>query len=58
MQLLNVTQVAEILLVSSQLVYKLTKERELPFYHIGRLIRISFDDIQEYLKSQRKEKKA
>jgi len=58
MKLLNISQVADYLQVSSQTVYRLTKEGILSFYKIGRLIRISLDDLQEYLRCQRMEKKA
>ena len=58
MNLLTVTEIADGLSVSAPMVYKLTKERKLPFYYVGRLKRISREDLDNYLRDQRVEKTA
>jgi excisionase family DNA binding protein len=58
MKLLNIPQVADYLQVSSQMIYKLTKDKKLTFYYVGRLIRISVEDLENYLRDQRVEKTA
>ena len=48
--LLTVEAVAELLNVSTTLVYRLKDTGELPFYKIGRgAVRFSMDDIESYL---------
>ena len=56
MKLFNITEVADYLKVSSQMVYKLTKEGKLSYYYVGRLIRIDEKDIGDYLNMRRMEK--
>ena len=58
MSLLNITEVADYLSVSAPMIYKLTKDKKLTFYYVGRLIRISVEDLENYLRDQRVEKTA
>ena len=52
--LLTVEAVAELLNVSTTLVYRLKDEGELPFYKIGKgAVRFSMDDIESYLLRKR-----
>lgn len=48
--LLDPGEAAEILAVSRFMVYKLVKTRQLGAYRVGTCVRISQDQIQEYLK--------
>ncbi|MGI6535032.1 MAG: substrate-binding domain-containing protein [Eggerthellaceae bacterium] len=45
---LDAREVAVLLGVSQNLVYKLAKEGEIPSYHVGRKLRFASDDIAEY----------
>ena len=52
--LLTVEAVAELLNVSTTLVYRLKDNGELPFYKIGKgAVRFSMDDIEMYLLQKR-----
>jgi len=46
---LTVKEVAEILRVSPDSVYRLLDKRDIPFYQLGGSRRISVDDLQKYL---------
>ena len=50
-RLIDATQVAEILGVSRSSVYRLAARRELPAYHLGRLLRFDAAEVLRYLAS-------
>jgi excisionase family DNA binding protein len=52
-ELLTVTEVAELLKVSTQSVRRLQSDRYLPFFKIGGSVRFAKSDIIEYLKKGR-----
>lgn len=50
---LTAHDVADMLGVSQNLVYKLAKEGEIPSYHVGRKLRFASDDIASYMRQGR-----
>jgi excisionase family DNA binding protein len=57
--LLTVEAVAELLSVSTTLVYRLKDSGELPFYKIGKgAVRFSIEDIESYLLQKRENGRA
>ncbi|MFP7238102.1 helix-turn-helix domain-containing protein [Bacillus altitudinis] len=52
---LNAQEVAEELGVCKKTIYKMVKEKKIPFYRIGRLIRFTSDAIEEYQRIQEQE---
>ena len=50
---LTAEKAAAILDVTPQMIRKLCHERQLPFYKVGRCIRIARPDFEQYLTSQR-----
>ena len=53
--LLNVKQVSERLSVSTSKVYKLVEKGDLPYHRIGGAIRVSEEQIEEYLRDTRRD---
>lgn len=51
--LLTLPQVAEILSISKAGMYRLVGQRQLPFYKVGRSLRFSEEDVQDYLSRNR-----
>ena len=54
-EFLSLEEVAEILGVTYQLVYKLARSGELPAVRLGKLYRVSKADLAEYLESKKRE---
>jgi len=51
--LLTIEEVAECLRVSKTSVYRLVERRELPFCRVGRTLRFSRKDLENYLAARR-----
>lgn len=51
--LLTLDDVATLLRVSKTTVYRLVERRELPFCRVGRSLRFTAQDIDEYLRTRR-----
>jgi len=54
-EFLSLEEVAEMLGVTYQLVYKLARRGELPALRLGKLYRVSRADLAEYLESKKRE---
>ncbi len=52
--LLNVPEAAELLRVSSGLVWQLIWRGELPSTRVGRFVRVYFTDVERYLEKNRR----
>jgi len=52
---LSVEEVAEIMGVTSQLIYRLVRSGELPASRLGKLYRVSRKDLNHYLESTKKD---
>jgi excisionase family DNA binding protein len=53
LQLLTVEQVAERLSVSTRTVRRLIDSGELPAHRMGRMVRVSVDDLERYIRGLR-----
>lgn len=51
--LLTVEQVAEVLKTSTKTARKLIARKELPVIRLGRLLRVSLEDLERYIASRR-----
>ena len=51
--LLTVEEISQMMKVSRVLVYKLVREKRIPFYHIERCVRFSPGEIQEWLEERK-----
>jgi len=54
-EFLSLEEVADMLGVTYQLVYKLARSGELPALRLGKLYRVSRTDLDEYLESKKRE---
>ena len=52
--MLSVTEVAEMLNVSRQMIHKLISNGELPYYKIGNLYRFEDEEIKKWLEERKK----
>lgn len=53
MTIMNVDTLAEYLMIPASSVYRLVRERAIPYYKIGRLIRFRQSDIDKWLEGLR-----
>ena len=54
---LTALEVAELLKITKNTVYELVKRGELPGYKVGKKLRIDKDDVENYINSQKINKK-
>ena len=52
-ELLTVDDLSRSLRVSRVWVYKLVREKRIPFYHVEKCVRFSKDDIRAFLESRK-----
>ena len=55
---LNAMEVAELLNITKNTVYELVKRGELPGYKVGKKLRIDKADVNQYIESQKTDRKS
>lgn len=55
MELLTAKEVAELLKISERKAYDLMERRELPVIQIGRLVRVTKEDLTNFIQNKRSE---
>ena len=54
-KMMSIKDVCEYLNISRQTLHRVTKEGELPYYRIKRSVRYKREEVEDYLRKQRKQ---